>query len=234
MVPNRNHMLVIFSAVMAALLGCLEVFASSSLPRSQFSLHLNDTHARNNKSVVVNVHHAELRLISQNGTATWMKVARGYGELDLLNNNDMTLALSRVALPPGTTITQIRLVLGQGNYVVQGNGRRCELRTPGSEQNGIKLTLQHPISMQPGYNYSVVMDFDAEKSVVNAKGGCVLKPVLRLKAASRVAFRESEPVEDFEFENPENVDVGGIVDNSKDTANGGWDAPLSIAKEGSL
>ncbi|MFC3880007.1 DUF4382 domain-containing protein [Algoriphagus namhaensis] len=80
-------------------------------------------------------------------------------------------------LPEGE-IKQIRLVLGDDNFVVI-DGERSDLKTPSAQQSGLKIKVDEPV--QSGQVYGLVIDFDVEKSIVVAgnSGNIILKPVLR-------------------------------------------------------
>jgi hypothetical protein len=94
-----------------------------------------------------------------------------------------------LTVPTGTVISSIRLVLKPNdNHGVKTDNSRCEMQTPSAQQSGIKIHLSQPFSIDANYSYSMVMDFDAEKSVVvKGNGGCLLKPVLKMMAVTKVA-----------------------------------------------
>ena len=79
---------------------------------------------------------------------------------------------------PEGEIDQLRLVLGDNNYVVK-DGNRSELKTPSAQQSGLKIKLNE--SIEGGKSYEIVIDFDVEKSIIVAgnSGNIILKPVLR-------------------------------------------------------
>lgn len=88
--------------------------------------------------------------------------------------------LGGVEVPAGA-ISQIRLMLGDDNYIIQ-NGVRSDLKTPSAQQSGLKLKVDKPLDA--GVSYDIVIDFDASKSIVKAgnSGLFILKPVLRVVA----------------------------------------------------
>ncbi|NVJ86459.1 MAG: DUF4382 domain-containing protein [Algoriphagus sp.] len=75
-------------------------------------------------------------------------------------------------------INQIRLVLGENNYVVKGE-EQFELKTPSAQQSGLKIKLDQEIIA--GNAYGIIIDFDVAKSIIVAgnSGNINLKPVLR-------------------------------------------------------
>jgi hypothetical protein len=88
--------------------------------------------------------------------------------------------LGELEVPAGE-ISQIRLILGEDNYLMQG-GKRLDLKTPSAQQSGLKLKVDKPLN--EGISYDLVIDFDASKSIVKAgnSGLYILKPVLRVIA----------------------------------------------------
>ncbi|MFD2200141.1 DUF4382 domain-containing protein [Shivajiella indica] len=88
--------------------------------------------------------------------------------------------LGEMEIPAGE-ISQIRLILGDDNYIMQG-GERLDLKTPSAQQSGLKLKVDKPLN--EGISYDLVIDFDASRSIVKAgnSGQYILKPVLRVIA----------------------------------------------------
>ena len=84
-------------------------------------------------------------------------------------------------------LSQIRLILGDNNYVVK-DGVEYDLKTPSAQQSGLKLKVNQTV--EAGYLYSFVLDFDVAKSIVDAgnSGNIILKPVINasLEAASGI------------------------------------------------
>lgn len=81
------------------------------------------------------------------------------------------------SLPAGT-ISQIRLVLGDGNTVVVG-GATHDLTTPSAQESGLKINFHQ--MLQPNGIYKIWLDFDVARSIVKAgnSGKYLLKPVIR-------------------------------------------------------
>lgn len=81
-----------------------------------------------------------------------------------------------LALAPGR-YTQLRLILGDGSYVVEG-GERHDLSVPSGLQTGIKLI--HPFDIEPEQICEITLDFDAARSIhVTGNGQHVLQPTIR-------------------------------------------------------
>ena len=81
---------------------------------------------------------------------------------------------------PTGEITEIRFVLNDsGNTIVVG-GVSQPLTTPSGQSSGYKVKLTQNPSLVPGATYSLLLDFDAAKSIVSAGNGkYLLKPVVR-------------------------------------------------------
>ena len=92
-------------------------------------------------------------------------------------------------LAAGLEITSIRLVLkAEDNHAIKADDSRCEMQTPSGQQSGIKIHLAQSFTLENSAVYSMVMDFDAEKSVVvKGNGDCLLKPVLKLLQVTKTA-----------------------------------------------
>ncbi|QEC51455.1 DUF4382 domain-containing protein [Anseongella ginsenosidimutans] len=103
-------------------------------------------------------------------------VQRGvYNLLELVDGRDTMLV---DAVIPSGTIHQLRLVLGEDNWITV-NGEDIALTTPSAQQSGLKLKINADVN--PGIVYGLVLDFDVAKSIVKAgnSGKYILKPVIR-------------------------------------------------------
>lgn len=98
--------------------------------------------------------------------------------LSLVGDNQAHLG--SIELPAGR-FSQIRLLLGDDNYIIK-NGERLELKTPSAQQSGLKLKMDK--EFESGKEYDLLIDFDAGRSIVKAgnSGKYILKPVLRVIA----------------------------------------------------
>ncbi|NJY61331.1 DUF4382 domain-containing protein [Salinimicrobium sp. CDJ15-81-2] len=77
---------------------------------------------------------------------------------------------------------QIRLVLGDNNTIVvnnDGEDHEYALKTPSAEQSGLKVMVGQ--ELEAGEDYTFILDFDVDKSVVATGAGTYsLKPVIRM------------------------------------------------------
>ncbi len=98
-----------------------------------------------------------------------------YDLLKLTNGLDTLLASDEL---PAGKIAQIRLVLGEKN-TLQVKGQTVALKTPSAQQSGLKLNVN--TTLTEGITYTILLDFDASRSIVKAgnSGNYNLKPVIR-------------------------------------------------------
>jgi len=97
-----------------------------------------------------------------------------YNLLNLVNDKDTLLVNADI---PSGKLHQIRLVLGTNNSIV-ANGVTIPLETPSAQQSGLKLNVQQNVN--GGILYTMVLDFDAGRSIVTTGNGkFILKPVIR-------------------------------------------------------
>lgn len=102
-----------------------------------------------------------------------------YNLLNFSNGVDTLIATGNLN---DANVQQIRLILGPNNSVVVNN-ISYPLKTPSAEQSGLKLNVNH--TLQAGILYSVLLDFDANKSIVETgNGDYILKPVIRTVEAA--------------------------------------------------
>ncbi|AHF14318.1 carbohydrate-binding protein [Niabella soli DSM 19437] len=96
--------------------------------------------------------------------------------LTLKNGGSMYMG-DPFSLPAGS-ISQIRLVLGDGNTIVTG-GVTHDLTTPSAQESGLKINFHQ--TLEPNGIYKIWLDFDVARSIVKAgnSGKYLLKPVIR-------------------------------------------------------
>lgn len=99
------------------------------------------------------------------------------GIYNLLNfQNGVDTLIASGGLEP-TTISQIRLILGNQNTVMV-DSVLYSLSVPSGSQSGLKLQVHH--ELQAGVDYHVLLDFVANQSIVKTGNGkYMLKPVIR-------------------------------------------------------
>ncbi|MEC3906049.1 DUF4382 domain-containing protein [Tamlana sp. 2201CG12-4] len=107
---------------------------------------------------------------------------------EIVNLLDFTGGFSKILVDrfpiPAGTLSQMRLVLGDGNTIVikdsNDEDETFDLKTPSGQQSGLKLKVREVI--EEGFTYDFILDFDVDKSIVHAgnSGNIILKPVLYL------------------------------------------------------
>ena len=144
----------------------------------------------------VQIHYSDI----ENDTAVWKSLENMntgiYNLLDFSNGLDTALASAEV---PTGTLSQIRLFLGENNEVVI-DGIRYDLVANVADQSGLKLNFG--AKLEEGLSYTVWLDFDAARSIVERGNGQYnLKPVIRAYTEAQdggikgiVMPAESQPV----------------------------------------
>jgi hypothetical protein len=199
----------------------LESYSSKS-KSANFRVSLTDAPSKNLKSVFVNVLSAEV-WVSKGDKSARVVIAKNLGLVDLMTlRNGKLLTMEDFHIPEGVVVSKMRLILGDGNYSIKSDDSRCEMQTPSGQQSGIKIHLSNPVTIESETSYSLVVDFDAEKSVVvKGNGDCLLKPVLKI-----ADFTKVDPVVvDDDGGEPDvpgdDVTGGGDSDDSNDGTSGG-------------
>lgn len=111
-----------------------------------------------------------------NGNTTMLNVNPGiYNLLNFSNGVDTLIASGSLTVDK---VQQIRLILGPNNSITTSGGSTYPLSTPSAQQSGLKLQVHQ--ELQAGVAYYVLLDFDANKSIVTeGNGSYSLKPVIR-------------------------------------------------------
>lgn len=129
-------------------------------------------------SVVVVVNRVEVHTANGDDNSGWFVINNNVQVYDLLQlRNGANVILGDTALPAGH-YTQIRLILGNGSYIVQ-NGLKFDLTVPSGLQTGIKLN--HEFNIEEGTLYELSLDFDASRSIhVTGSGKYMMQPTIRV------------------------------------------------------
>lgn len=113
----------------------------------------------------------------ENGWQSLEAINTGVYDLLELTGGINVLLVDDYEIPSGM-LNQIRLILGEENTIVI-DGETFPLRTPSAQQSGLKIKVNE--TLQAGYNYTFLLDFDVDESIVIAgnSGNINLKPVIR-------------------------------------------------------
>jgi len=158
---------------------------------------------------------------NSDGNDGWVSTGATPGEYDLLSltGGQNAVLVDDYEVLAGE-LSQIRLVLGDNNYVVK-DGQSYDLKTPSAQQSGLKLKVNQTV--EGGYLYAFVLDFDVAKSIVDAgnSDNIILKPVITasLEAASGIIQGVVSP-SDFQTEVSVMVD-GEPITSYANMDNGG-------------
>ena len=135
---------------------------------------------------------------------------------ELTAGNSLILADTIIA---SGMLQQIRLVLSDNNtLVIENEAGEAEepvhLDTPSAQQSGLKLKLNE--TLEPGYSYTFILDWDVQKSIVKAgnSGKYILKPVIRVNTevnSGSVMGKVESDLTDDEIENPLSIE-GAVVE----------------------
>jgi hypothetical protein len=145
------------------------------------TLHVRLTDAPGDyEAVYVDVQGVEINVTeTADDKSGWIKLKNIQpGIYDLLKLTNGVDALIASDVIPAGKISQIRLILGDKNSVVM-NGKTYTLKTPSALQSGLKLKVN--TTLLDGIVYTMLLDFDASRSIVSAgsSGNYNLKPVIR-------------------------------------------------------
>ena len=116
----------------------------------------------------------EIRVLTPDGEST-MPVDADFDVLKFRMGKDTLLASQDI---PGGRIEEVRVVLNDTGNKVVVNGIPHNLTTPSAHSSGLKLKVNEVLT--DGVEYTLKLDFDAAKSIVQTGNGkYILKPVIR-------------------------------------------------------
>lgn len=130
----------------------------------------------------VNVYVESVRVNNADSDTGWVTINSPQQSYDLLKlSNGASVVLGSEELSTGT-YNQIRLVLSRDDHSVVLDGTEHDMMVPSGSQTGIKLNINAEI--KEDITYTLVLDFDAARSIVERPSGqsgssYLLKPVVR-------------------------------------------------------
>jgi hypothetical protein len=163
------------------MIGCSDNSTNSTDPVNQgkglLKIYLVDS-PTSFDSVIIYVKQVEVHKSGSDSTSGWYVINDSLRSFDLLQLvNGASAVLGDSALTPGD-YTQIRLILADGNYVID-SGIKHDLIVPSGTQTGIKLN--HAFSIESNSLYELMLDFNVDKSIhVTGNGKYMMKPVIRV------------------------------------------------------
>jgi len=175
---QRNKSVILKKIMYVALFGLLVVQMTScdkdttNDKQAKLTVRMTDAPASYD-AVMVDVKGVE---VTGNGERAVMlnTTAKVYNLLELSNGVNALIATGDL---DAGTVSQIRLILGTNNSVKVA-GVVYPLTTPSAMQSGLKLQVNQ--TFEAGVEYSILLDFDANQSIVlTGTNEYQLKPVIR-------------------------------------------------------
>lgn len=169
--------LVMLSMMIVALfIGCSEDSTGPSQGTGTLKMYLVDSPSSYD-SVIIFVSRVEVHRAGDDSTAGWYVINNTLRSFDLLQLRNGASAVLGDSILTSGDYTQIRLILTDGNYVID-NGVKHDLIVPSGTQTGIKLN--HAFTIAPNAIYELMLDFNVDKSIhITGNGQYMLKPVIR-------------------------------------------------------
>jgi hypothetical protein len=164
---------VLFAFAIAVIGLTISSCAKKDEEKSDITIRMTDAPG-NYDAVMIDLLRVEVTGSSE-GTVVLNTIAGIYNLLDF--SNGLSTIIATGSLEAGT-LSQIRLILGPNNSVVV-DGVVYPLSTPSAMQSGLKIQV-HQL-LEPGVSYSILLDFDANQSIIlKGNGEYQLKPVIRI------------------------------------------------------
>lgn len=170
---------IFFLSIVACLAFVLSSCKKDKTEYGSITVNLTDAPA-NYLKVNVDIQSVEVHVVPTSGSGQWQTLLTKSGVYDLLSlqNGIDTNIVTTNQLPAGK-ITQMRLILGSNNSVMDASGTVYPLTVPSGSKSGIKLP--GPITVTANTSIQVLLDFDASKSVIQqGSGDFQLKPVIQV------------------------------------------------------
>ena len=156
-------------AIAVAFTSCKD---DNSASATKFSVKMTDAPGAY-QSLLLNV--KEIQVITSDGTTTMPVGTEPFDILHFRMGKDTLLASQDI---PAGQLQEIRLVLNETGNTVTINNVIYDLTTPSAQSSGLKLKVNADLSA--GSQYTLLLDFDAAKSIVKTGNGkYILKPVIR-------------------------------------------------------
>lgn len=173
-------------------------------------------------NVFVNVQDVMVKVNDESeGESGWQSLeAINTGVYDLLElTGGMDVLLVDGYEVPAGTLNQIRLVLGEEGNEIVVDGETHPLSTPSAQQSGLKLQVNE--TLEDGFTYNFLLDFDVDQSIVEAgnSGQYILKPVINV--STEVSSGQVQgAVTPFDFQVMASIEVDGEIISAYANENG--------------
>ena len=181
---KKYHLFLFLFALVTGFVSCSsDDSEGSDDEKARVAIKLTDAPG-DYEQVLVEVEDVMIKTTAEGGEEEgWVSLeGANTGVIDLLSlTGGVTELLVDTELEAGY-LHQIRLVLGDNNTIVVQEGeveREYALKTPSAEQSGLKVMVGQ--DLEAGEDYTFILDFDVDKSVVvSGTGSYSLKPVIRM------------------------------------------------------
>lgn len=183
---KRINIIMLIGALLVTIIACEKEDESDVVipPEGDASLNITIAATYNLKSMAaydaVNVDIQQISFHTSGDTSTaagWYDLETNAGIYNLMNYvaDDTLVAFDSLVSPQ--TISQIRLLLGENNTVVE-DGETYDLETPSGQTSGLKIQVH--LQLLPDNTYVIMLDFDPEESVhTTGNNKYKLTPVIR-------------------------------------------------------
>jgi len=189
--------LIFATLLIVTFIGCDNESNISEQGPSSISVRLQDMPG-DYENVFVEIVDVMVKYDSDEGENGWQSLeAINTGIYDLLEltGGVDVLLVDDYEIPSGE-LKQVRLILGEENSVVI-DGETFPLSTPSAQQSGLKIHVNQVL--EPNINYTFLLDFDVDESIVIAgnSGNIILKPRLRasVEALSGIIIGSIVPID---------------------------------------
>ena len=180
----KHIVVVLVGGLLLALTGCSKSNGPTSSGSGSMQVNMVDSPASYDAVYIV-ITSVDAHTAGSDSTTGWVALNSTPGTYNLLAYTNGNFAVIGNAQIPAGHYTQIRLNIGTGSTVVV-NGVSHPLDIPSAFQTGVKLNVDE--NVQANASYTVSLDFDANRSVVqtgdSAHASFSLKPVIRAAATS--------------------------------------------------
>jgi hypothetical protein len=166
-------MKLLSGCLVALVIGCVSTTSTTGSGMAHVDVRLTDAPATFD-SVFVTISKIEVSTADD----SWVTLSTQPQRFDLLAlQNDATALLGGADLAAGT-YNQLRLVVDSSSVVV--GGVETPLTIASGAQTGIKINLDTDITADT--KYTLVLDYDASKSVKSTGAGYLMTPVIKVKS----------------------------------------------------
>ena len=180
---NKKENLIRLAVFLSFCAAAVFIFSCSDsttpeIEQGQIKITMVDAPTTDYDEINIVVTRVEVHKSGTDSTKGWSVINNNAATYDLLTlRNGASVVIGNNLLDAGH-YTQIRLIIGTGSNIVI-DGVIYPLEIPIEYQTELKLT--NAFEIQSGLLYELILDFDAEHSIVlTANGQYMLKPVIRV------------------------------------------------------